>query len=188
MTRDELLQLFPAERARLVASLSRMVGPADADDLANETLIKALAAVDGFRGDAAPGTWLHRIGLNLAYDLLRRQGREPIALTQEDREAMETVPAPAESDPLERRQMSQCVQEVLAMLPSAQRQLLVQADVLDHTAPEIARQTGITAGNAKIRLHRARRALQSALEERCDFHHRDGGVLCCAPKTQRVYP
>jgi RNA polymerase sigma-70 factor (ECF subfamily) len=76
------------------------------------------------------------------------------------------------------------VHEVLAALPAAQRQLLIQSDVLDKTAPEIAREAGITTGNAKIRLHRARRTLQAALAERCDFHHRDGGVLCCMPKSE----
>ncbi len=176
--RAALLGEFPRLRPRLVAALARLVAPVDAEDLANETLLRALSAVDDFRGEAALGTWLHRIGVNLAYDLLRRQGREPL---EHDAPADE-IAAEAGQDPLERRQMSDCVQQVLATLPAPQRQLLVQADVLDRTAPEIARAAGITTGNAKIRLHRARRAMQAALESRCDFHHRDGGVLCCAPK------
>lgn len=177
--REALLAEFPRLRPRLVAALARLAGPADAEDLADETLLRALAAIDGFRGEAALGTWLHRIGTNLAYDLLRRRSRQPFeAATAEADE----IAADAGHDPLERRQMSDCVQEVLATLPAPQRQLLVQADVLDRTAPEIARDAGITTGNAKIRLHRARRALQTALESRCDFHYRDGGVLCCAPK------
>lgn len=178
MTGEELLRRFPEHRGRLVAALARLVGPADAEDLADETLLRALSAVDGFRGEAALATWLHRIGVNLAYDLLRRHGRE----AQEGGGEAEHEAAADDGDPLEQRQMSDCVREVLATLPAPQRQLLVQADVLDRTAPEIARDAGITAGNAKIRLHRARRALQSALESRCEFHYRDGGVLCCAPK------
>lgn len=178
--REALLREFPRLRPRLVAALARLVGPADAEDLADETLLRALSAVDGFRGEAALATWLHRIGLNLAYDLLRRRGREVPAAAAEAEEA-----AADDGDPLEQRQMTDCVREVLATLPAPQRQLLVQADVLDRTAPEIARDAGITAGNAKIRLHRARRALQSALESRCEFHYRDGGVLCCAPKDPR---
>lgn len=182
MDRERLLALFPAERPRLVARLARLIGPVDAEDIANETLLKALAAVHDFRGDAAPGTWLHRIATNLAYDLLRRQGRDALRAEPEDRAAMEATPAPAEADPVERGQMSACVREVLATLPPAQRQMLVQADVLDQSAPEIAAQAGIATGNAKIRLHRARRALRAALERRCDFHHEDGGILCCVPK------
>lgn len=175
--REALLGEFPRLRPRLVAALARLVGPADAEDLANETLLRALSALEGFRGEAALGTWLHRIGVNLAYDLLRRRGRESL---EAGGEAEET--AAVDGDPIERRQMTDCVREVLATLPPQQRQLLVAADVLDRTAPEIARDARITTGNAKIRLHRARRALQAALETRCEFHYRDGGVLCCAPK------
>lgn len=178
--REALLREFPRLRPRLVAALARIVGAADAEDLANETLLRALPAVEDFRGEAALGTWLHRIGLNLAYDLLRRRGREPFEPVGEAEEA-----AAVDGDPLERRQMSECVREVLATLPGPQRQLLVQADVLDRTAPEVARDAGITTGNAKIRLHRARRALKAALEQKCEFHYRDGGVLCCAPRQER---
>lgn len=179
MDEGQLLQDFPAQRGRLVAHLSRLVGAADAEDLAAETLLKALAAVDGFRGEAALATWLHRIATNLAYDHLRRQGRAVVVPAEP-----ESLPEPDDdqADPLEQRQMSACVQEVLATLPPAQRQLLLQADAFERSAAEIARDEAITPGNAKIRLHRARRALQAALDARCDFHYRDRGVLCCTPK------
>ncbi|HEX8987490.1 MAG TPA: RNA polymerase sigma factor [Rhodocyclaceae bacterium] len=181
MDREELLRRYPGERERLVAAAARLVGPNEAEDVANEALLRALAAVDEFRGEAALGTWLHRIAINCAYDHLRRRNRAAEVSAE-----LEDLPEPAgdEPDPLERRQMTQCVQAVLASLPPAQRHLLVQADVLERTAPEIARDAGITTGNAKIRLHRARRSLQAALESRCDFHHRDGGVLCCSPKAE----
>lgn len=180
MDREALLAAFPAHRARLVAALRRLVDAADAEDLANETLLRALQAAESFRGEAALGTWLHRIAVNLAYDQLRRQGRESGVPLDADQEPAESDRA----DPLEQRQMSQCVREVLAGLPAAQRQLLVESDVLERTTPEIARDAGITTGNAKIRLHRARRSLQAALQDRCEFHHRDGGVLCCTPKSE----
>jgi RNA polymerase sigma-70 factor (ECF subfamily) len=152
---------------------------ADAEDIANEALLKALRAVDGFRGDANVGTWLHRIATNLAYDHLRREGRVPLISTEE---VVLPYEPNEEVDSLEQGQMSECVQQVLATLPSSQRQLLIQADVLEQTAPEIARDAGITTGNAKIRLHRARKSLQRALMDRCDFHHRATGELCCTPK------
>jgi RNA polymerase sigma-70 factor (ECF subfamily) len=179
MDRDALLAAFPAHRSKIVAALRRLVDTAEAEDLASETLLRALQAAESFRGEAALGTWLHRIALNLAYDHLRRQGRESDVPGDADQE----IAAPSHADPLEQRQMSQCVREVLAGLPAAQRQLLVESDVLERTAPEIARDGGITTGNAKIRLHRARRTLQAALAQRCDFHHRDGDVLCCTPKS-----
>jgi RNA polymerase sigma-70 factor (ECF subfamily) len=180
MTREELLHLYPAHRSRLIATLSRLVGPAEAEDLVQETLLRALSAVADFRGEAALGTWLHRIGVNLAYDRLRRRARD----TDQAPTAEEAV-APVQPDPMEGTQMSRCVQQLLATLPATQRQVLIQADMLEHTTTEIARDAGITVGNAKIRLHRARRAMKTALEAHCDFHHREAGVLCCLPKPSR---
>ena len=184
MDRDELLRLFPAHRARLVASLARMVGPGDAEDLAAETLLRALEAVEGFRGEAALGTWLHRIGMNLAYDLLRRRERSPVLSREHGVDVPDAQADIAEAEPLERRQMSQCVQQLLAKLPPQQRHVLAQADMLDQTAPEIARDSGVTAGNVKIRLHRARQAMKTVLATHCDFDHGENGVLCCVPKAK----
>ena len=183
MDRDQLLRGYPAERDRLLVSLSRLVGPTDAQDLANETLLCALAAIDTFRGDAALSTWLHRIGVNLAYDLLRKNRRSPVLAAEQGGDVPEAVDQPVNGEQLEQRQMSQCVQNLLAKLPPQQRQVLAQADMLDQTVPEIARDTGITTGNAKIRLHRARRAMKAVLESHCDLEHQDSGVLCCQPKA-----
>lgn len=181
MNREELMAQFPAHRSRLVSALTRLVGP-DAEDIANETLLRALDAIDGFQEQAALGTWLHRIATNLAYDHLRRLGRQPVEFMGHD-----ALPDLAEEGPdhHEQRQMSACVQQVLETLPDAQRQLLLQADVLELTAAEIAEESDISVGNAKIRLHRARRALEAELSSRCDFHRRDEGVLCCTPKPAR---
>lgn len=185
MDRDELLRLYPAQRGQLVASLARLVGPTDAEDLANDTLLRALAAVDGFRGEAALGTWLHRIGVNLAYDLLRRRDRDPVLPAEQVVDMPEVAVDAAVGDPLDQRQMSQCVSQLLAKLPAHQREPLVQADILDRTAADIAKEAGISLGNAKIRLHRARHAMKAALETHCDFHHAEAGVLCCTLKAER---
>ena len=181
MNRDELLRVFPSHRGRLVAALSRLVEPAEAEDLAQETLLRALSAVDGFRGDAALGTWLHRIAINLAHDRLRRRVRDV-----EPPSGLPEPVAPTVPDPFEGAQMSGCVKEVLAALPASHRQVLIEADMLERSTVEIARDAGISVGNVKIRLHRARRAMKKALEARCEFHHREAGVLCCAPKPNRA--
>jgi RNA polymerase sigma-70 factor (ECF subfamily) len=181
MTRDELLTAFSSHRVNLVATLCRFVGSTEAEDLANETLLRAMSSVGGFRGDAALGTWLRRIAVNLAHDRLRQRMRDVGKPSLPEETA-----APANPDPVEGRQMSRCVRELLDTLPASQRQVLVQADMLERTTAEIARDAGISVGNAKIRLHRARQAMKKALETNCEFHHREAGVLCCAPKPNRA--
>ena len=183
MNREELLRCYPAERERLRASLSRLVGPSDAEDLANDTLLRALAAIDDFRGEAALSTWLHRIGTNLAYDLLRKRNKSPVLSMDDGIDVPEAIDEAADAGKLEQRQMSECVQKLFAELPSQHREVLAKADMLDQTVPEIARDAGITTGNAKIRLHRARRAMKEVLECHCDLEYQDSGVLGCQPKA-----
>lgn len=185
MDREELLQQYPDYRRRLVASLTRLVGRADAEDVANETLLRALDAVDGFRGGASLSTWLHRIGVNLAYDMLRRQTEGPILPPGCGLDVPEASIEDVASEAMERQQTAGCVQYLLSRLPPQQRQVLIRADILDQTALEIAQETGITQSNAKIRLHRARRALRAELEAHCDLYHWHDGTLCCAPRSQQ---
>ena len=190
LTREQLLQRFPEHRRALQASLARLVGMPDAEDLTAETLLRALDAVDGFRGQASLATWLQRIGLNLAYDLLRARRRHPelpfACDSGDEGDELDAVPA---ADPdasrIEQQQMSQCVRDVLGRLPAEQRQLLHEAAVLDRPLAQLAGQTGITTGNAKIRLYRARQAMKTALAAHCDFAHESNGTLCCVPKTSR---
>lgn len=183
--RAELQRQFSRLRATLVVRLARLVGPFDAEELANETLLRALAAVDGFRGDAALGTWLHRIAVNLAYDLLRQRQRDLVVVAESCADLPSPVGDASAEDRLGRSQMSRCVHDLLAELPFPQRDVLVQADMLGRSAPEIARSAGISVANAKIRLHRARRAMRAALETHCDFHHQEAGILCCTPRPAR---
>ena len=183
MNREELLRAYPAERERLRASLSRLVGPSDAEDLASDTLLRALTAIDDFRGEAASSTWLHRIATNLAYDLLRKRNKSPLLSMDDGIEVPEVIDEVADAGKLEQRQMSECVQKLFAELPPQHREVLAKADMLDQTVPEIAREVGITTGNAKIRLHRARQAMKAALECHCDLEYQDSGVLGCQPKA-----
>jgi RNA polymerase sigma-70 factor (ECF subfamily) len=77
-------------RPQLVRFLGRMVGEADAEDVAQVVLSKAAAARASFRGEASPRTWLYRIATNAARDWLRRS-RPPL-------EALETTNESAKSE------------------------------------------------------------------------------------------
>ena len=160
MTRDELLAAFPAHRGKLLATLARLVGKEEAEDLAAETLMRAMEAIENFRGDAALATWLHRVGVNLALDLLRQRGRHAVSSLDADEVFPELAEVAGEASVVEQQQMSECVRGLMTRLPPEQRHVLIQADMLDRTAPEIARDGGLTPGNVKIRLHRARHAMR----------------------------
>ena len=187
MTRDELLDLFPVHRSKLVSGLARLVGNDEAEDLAAETLLRAMNAIEDFREESALGTWLYRIGINLAYDLLRQRNRHSVSSLELERaldgEFSGTLFSAEENVRFEQRQMSECVRALMAKLPPEQRHVLTQAEMLDQTAQEIARDVCISTGNAKIRLHRARRTMKKVLETHCEFEHGETGVRCCVPKA-----
>lgn len=183
MTRDELLRFYPGHRANLIAVLSRLVGETEAEDMAQETLLRALSAVGDFRGEASLGTWLNRIGLNLAYDSLRRQNSNPIVLAEDLPDLPEPSTEAVATAGLELQQTNRCIRNMLATLPFHQRQVLAQVELLEQTTAEVAREARISQGNAKIRLHRARKALKAALEKNCALYHGPAGELRCTPKS-----
>lgn len=84
MTRDELLAAFPAHRGKLLATLARLVGKEEARIWRPGTLMRAMEAIEDFRGDAALATWLHRVSVNLALDLLRQRGRHAVSSLDAD--------------------------------------------------------------------------------------------------------
>ncbi len=95
---------------------------------------------------------------------------------------METEKGPSLQRIVEQQEMSECVQRFLLDLPSVYRTVLLMHDLDGMTALEIASSLGITVENAKIRLHRARAALRSALQSGCTFSRDEHGVLVCEPK------
>ena len=80
-------------------------------------------------------------------------------------------------------QICQCVEGVMAQLPAAQRDLLRRVDVDGQAPVEAAQQLGISAGNARVRLHRARQALKKELIACCGKCSENGCLDCgCDPR------
>ena len=172
--------------------LIRVVGPQDAEDLAQTVFVKAAKALPNFRGDADPSTWLYRIAANVASDWLRSRATQ---------EATLTVPLPETSDgetttaafsgadagdglspeqQLSNKDMRACIRHEIGKLPEAQRVVLMLSALDGLADDEIARTLGIGRDNAKVRLHRARQAFKKIIEARCDFYRNE---LSCKPAS-----
>ena len=150
-------ELYARHTPRLFQFVLRIVGGAehDAEDVVQETWIRATEALDGFRWEAAFGTWLTGIGLNVARGLLRRQGRWELPMDDGTPEPWRPPAPHGERIDVER---------ALAMMPAGYRTVLLLHDVEGYTHEEIGERLGIASGTSKSQLSHARKALRRLLE------------------------
>jgi RNA polymerase sigma-70 factor (ECF subfamily) len=159
VTPDALVQAIPG-LWRFARSMLR--SDADADDLVQETLVRALERAESFRGESSVATWLHRIAHHLAVDRARRRSREVDVDDIEQRWADDHYTlddAAFAQQSLDRVDL----EDALVHLPFVYRSVLVLHDVEGWTCREIAEATGAGLPATKQRLRRARMAMVSEL-------------------------
>ena len=135
------------------------------EDIVQEAFLKAYRKLDTFQEQASFGTWLHRIATNTALDFLKRNGRSPIQ-TVEDPEAVPERQTPQVAAPdarMEKEEIAEITQEVLAELPDIFRTVLVMREFEGRAYQEIADLLGISIGTVESRLFRARARFKEAL-------------------------
>ncbi|HYT29529.1 MAG TPA: sigma-70 family RNA polymerase sigma factor [Actinomycetota bacterium] len=171
-------RLLVKRHERRVYNLAyRMLGrEEDARDAAQDAFLSAYRRLATFRGDAAFGTWLHRITVNASYDILRKRKNEPV-LRDELPE-----PSPA-ADHGDRAAAAVDVQRALLGVPVEYRAVVVLHDLLGRGFEDIAEALEVPVGTVKSRLHRGRVAMGRVLgiaataEPRALGDPLDGGPL-----------
>lgn len=169
---------------RFARSLLR--SDADADDLVQDTLLRAIEHIESFRGDASIATWLHRIAHHLAVDRGRRQAREvdvgeAAERWADDRYTLDEAAFTERS--LDRVEL----EDALVHLPFGYRSTVVLHDVEGWTVKEIAESIGIGLPAAKQRLRRGRMALVSELARSAERRAAlDGVPMRCWDARRRV--
>ena len=153
--------LMKKHEDRLFGLALRILGNrSDALDATQDAFIAAFRQAGSFRGDAAVGTWLYRIGANACKDLLRKKKR----WTTQDNETLETMHRDTarsiESSVTDRL----VIRDALAQLPDEYRDAVVLHDLGGITYEEIARITETQIGTVKSRISRGRRRLAELLE------------------------
>jgi RNA polymerase sigma-70 factor (ECF subfamily) len=150
-------RLYRGHAARVHGLARRMVGHEEADELTQDVFVRAWEKLGTFRGEAAFGTWLHRVAINIM--LARQQVR------RRDRDRFEEDEAGIEAAPVAPRQTESSVdlESALACLPDGARRVFVLHDVEGYKHHEIADALGITVGTSKSQLHRARMLMREQL-------------------------
>ncbi|HTG47234.1 MAG TPA: sigma-70 family RNA polymerase sigma factor [Actinomycetota bacterium] len=157
--------LMRRHETRIYTLCLRTLGNADdAADAAQDAFLTALRKLEGFRGEAAFGTWLHRVAVNACYDLLRKRRRQPMLRLAEDEEHPRAELEPAEPDIAEEVVGTQDAAAALRLIPEEFRIALILADVQDLAYDQIARILEVPVGTVKSRVHRGRVALARILD------------------------
>ena len=142
----------------------RLVGNAeDAHDVAQETYLKAFRYLRGFRGEANFATWLYRITSNSAHSLISKRRRTETTPLTDDLAVVDDRTGHDPSSQAELADLRDRLVVALDSLPPKLRTVLVLRDIYDQPHEAIAKQLGISASAAKVRLHRARHKLREQL-------------------------
>ena len=150
--------LYRRTIGRVHAVCLRMAGDPDwAEELCQETYVKAWQKLGSFGERAAFSTWLHRLAVNVSLDARRAALRRGLGEHTGD---VAEIPA-ARRDPIKTVDLEKAV----ASLPNGARVVYVLHDVEGYTHQEIGKMTGVASGTSKAQLHRARQLLRKALSD-----------------------
>ena len=196
------VEIVDHHRAHMFAiALSLLRNYADAEEVAQDTFVRAYRGLAHFRGEASLGSWLHCIALNLSRNryrgVFRRRRHEADSLDRAlgdegeavfaDRVASD-VPDPASE--AVNREFSEHVAVCMGKLGARQREILDQRSLLGRSYEEIGEALGLTVGTVKSRLARAREDLRGLLA-RTYAEPKPGtsfSLQCFEPKSMAAAP
>jgi RNA polymerase sigma-70 factor (ECF subfamily) len=177
--------LFQTYHDRIYRYVLHMVkNPAEAEDLTQDTFLRAYRSRDSLRDPDAVRGWLYRIATHACLDRLRQRAA-PLSVDSQEgagQIAAAVSPHPSALELTERKETSACVQRCLDFLPDNYRAVILLYEAHSLTAAEIAQLLGLKLTTVKMRLHRAHRMLQQVMECGCTVSTNHQGVPVCQPK------
>lgn len=150
------------QRAKLLAYIRGKVPDPDlAEDVLQDSLLKALQAAPDLRDEERFIPWFYRILNNGIMDVYRRRRIEATYRIQPSKKEEPYVP------PEDAANLCTCIWDVIPTLKPEYAELIMELELLDGDPARVAERLGITRNNLKVRRHRARRVLRQRLEEIC---------------------
>ncbi|WP_395092732.1 RNA polymerase sigma factor [Armatimonas sp.] len=163
---EAFAQLCEAHRGRIWRTVSSVVRrKADAEDLAQETVIKAWQAMGSYRGEASLGSWLTRIALNTAHDHQKSAWMRRVQFWKDDRpdEPDGALPIPEQA---ERQEQQRRVRTAVARLGEKERTPIHLIYFEEYSIAEIARLEGVPESTIRSRVKVGLKRLSGALCEK----------------------
>ncbi len=158
-------QLSGAYADRLFMLLLRLLGDrSEAEDVAQDVMLRAWQGITGFRGQSSYFTWLYRIAVNEANRARERRARRPVDVpVGAEQLQLPASPAHEPSRQAENSELRRALGQALAQLPPALRTAIVLRDVEGLSTQEGAEIAGVSQAAFKSRLHQARLRVRAAV-------------------------
>ena len=161
----------PCKRGVFTAAMSILNNPADAEEVAQEAVLKAFAALPRFRRESKFSTWLIQIAINEARMRRRKDRKSLYESVDEPQTGEDGDYSPKDfadwreipSETLQRTELRRAIQRALASLDEKYREVFVMRDVQNLSITETAETLGISEAAVKTRLLRARLQMREAL-------------------------
>ena len=151
-------RLYRNHVSRVYGLVRRMLNDDDIDEVAQDIFVRAWQKLGTFRGEAAFGTWLHRLAVNVI--LARRESLGTRRKRYLEGDAiLDAVPVRRPGP-----EMAMDFESAMQRLPDGAREVFVLHDVEGYRHEEIARMTGAAPGTVRAQLHRARKLMMERLK------------------------
>ena len=140
----------------------------EAEEVAQDSFIKAYKSLNRFKGDSKFSTWIYKIVYNTSLDRLKKNRKHfnDVAIDEFTEHQVKTIDNALVN--LESKEQSKAIQDCIALLPSEDGFLLTLYYFEEQTLDEISKAVGLTSNNVKVKLFRARKKLATILKNKLE--------------------
>lgn len=168
---------------RVYCYLARLIGPREAEDVAQEVFIKAQKGMAAFRSESQLSTWIYRIATNAAIDKMRSSSFSRESDSKQERRLVKTAQEYSLDEKVIQKETTECIHGIIEKLPENYRLIVILSELEGFKNQEIADILGVTISVVKARLHRGRAKLKQELMKNCDFSWDERNEFTCDPKN-----
>ncbi len=183
-SKSELVtSILLANHCRFLSFLESRVGSRDdAEEILQDAFVRSVQKGDEIRNSENTVAWFYRLLRNAVVDYYRRRSAGNRLLETFARQLSDSD---ERADPTTQKVVCECVHELVAVLKPEHADLITQVDLQGADVGTVAESLGITPGNVRVRLHRARAALRQEVERTCRTCATHGCMDCTCGKQER---
>jgi len=149
-------------------ALRMMKNKEEAEEVSQDSFIKAYKSLNRFKGDSKFSTWIYRVAYNTCLDRLKKNKRQQQTVTIDEYTEHQVKTIDNALDKIETQEKQQAIKDCLELLPSEDSFLLTLYYFEELSLDEISKIVGLKPNNVKVKIFRSRKKLATILKERLD--------------------